>query len=386
MHGQALANAELSEEQRSGSGRVFLRGMVVENSNNAPITYGVENNVPKVNKRPADRQRLNFIKFISDRINDSLTTFVAMLSRIVNMTVEERRQLQKRAVGAAACAAAAAYGAPQIAHHAADQKQQEAFLDRTTELADALNATRNGEDMISALDLARPWTQQVSYEPQEEADSEIKPVSVQAFVDLMANLEPRMGIDAAEQQRRDHGCLSEAIYYEARSESLEGQLGVGEVILNRVASEFYPDDVCSVVYQGSSRVTGCQFSFTCDGSMRRRPRGEAWDQSRAVAANILMGSIPHALTGDATHYHTDYVDPYWNVGLVQTRTIGTHIFYRFPETGREWAAARTRQAAARYAARHATPLSDAVEDVQTVALTTEELQARELERLSEKDI
>lgn len=354
---------------------------MIENSNYAPIAYGVFQIVTNVNARRGGPAQLNIVKFLSNRIDGSLAIFVATMSRIVNMTVEERRQLQQRAVGAAACAAAAAYGAPQIADHAAQQQQQEAFLDQTVEMAEAINAERRGEDMIAALDLSRPWMQQVSYDVSE-ASEQVQPVSVQAFVDVMANLSPRMDVTAAERQRRDHACMSEAIYYEARSEALEGQVAVGEVVMNRVSSGYYPDDVCSVVYQGARRVTGCQFSFTCDGSMHRRPRGEAWEQAKAVAAFVLMGEQGRSITGDATHYHTDYVAPYWRVGLVKTKAIGTHIFYRFPETGQEWAAARSRQLQARLSP----PSKPDAPAVQQAALTTEELQARELARMEGKDV
>ncbi|MFN5901342.1 MAG: cell wall hydrolase, partial [Novosphingobium sp.] len=64
-------------------------------------------------------------------------------------------------------------------------------------------------------------------------------------------------------------CLAAAVYYEARSESDVGQRAVAQVVLNRVAHPSYPNTVCGVVYQGSERTTGCQFSFTCDGSLAK---------------------------------------------------------------------------------------------------------------------
>lgn len=128
---------------------------------------------------------------------------------------------------------------------------------------------------------------------------------------------------------REHGCLSQAIYYEARGETQRGQVAVAEVIMNRVRSSAYPNTICEVVYQGSTRSTGCQFTFTCDGSLRDRPRGRAWDRAQRVATAMMMG-YHRPITQNATHYHTHAVNPVWNSGLVETTNIGSHVFYRFP--------------------------------------------------------
>ena len=123
-------------------------------------------------------------------------------------------------------------------------------------------------------------------------------------------------------------CMAQAIYYEARSESRVGQLGVADVILNRVKSRVYPNSVCEVVFQGSERRTGCQFSFTCDGSMQARLNKRKWKQSTQLAGAILAG-VHKPVSRGATHYHADYVDPYWAPSLTPTATIGTHKFYKF---------------------------------------------------------
>jgi hypothetical protein len=99
-----------------------------------------------------------------------------------------------------------------------------------------------------------------------------------------------------------------------------------------------------VVFQGQYRNTGCQFTFTCDGSLHHKPSGEAWDRAKAVALHVAMG-LNKPVTNKATHYHTDYVNPYWKAGMVETAEIGTHIFYRFPKTGAEWSKARLALAA-----------------------------------------
>ena len=124
-------------------------------------------------------------------------------------------------------------------------------------------------------------------------------------------------------------CMAEAIFYEARSERLSGQLAVAEVVMNRVHSRHYPNSICGVVYQGSERTTGCQFSFTCDGSMETTPYGEGWTRAVQVADHVMMG-FAQPVTRRATHYHTVAVDPVWNDTLVRTRKIGSHIFYRIP--------------------------------------------------------
>jgi len=127
---------------------------------------------------------------------------------------------------------------------------------------------------------------------------------------------------------RSLDCLTTAIYYEARSENEEGQRAVAQVVLNRVRHPAFPNSVCGVVYQGSSRRTGCQFSFTCDGSMSRRVEPFAWDRARRIAANALAGSVFEPV-GLATHYHTTAIRPWWAPSLTRAVTVGSHIFYRW---------------------------------------------------------
>ena len=127
----------------------------------------------------------------------------------------------------------------------------------------------------------------------------------------------------------DRRCLAQAIYYEARSEKRVGQLAVADVVLNRVDSSVYPDSICGVVFQGSERVTGCQFSFTCDGSMDRRLNKRLWKRADDLAGAILAG-VRVPVSRNATHYHADYVNPPWAEKLTPTAVIGTHKFYKFP--------------------------------------------------------
>ena len=137
-------------------------------------------------------------------------------------------------------------------------------------------------------------------------------------------LAAKNGIDA----NRAIDCMTSAIYYEAATESDDGKRAVAQVVLNRVRHPAYPNSICGVVFQGSERATGCQFSFTCDGSLARRPMAAYWNRARAIAQEMLAGKV-FAPVGWATHYHTNYVVPYWSSSLVKAAVIGTHIFYRW---------------------------------------------------------
>lgn len=121
-------------------------------------------------------------------------------------------------------------------------------------------------------------------------------------------------------------CLTQAVYYEAASERDEGQSAVAQVVLNRLRHPAFPNTVCGVVYQGSERVTGCQFSFTCDGSLARVPSIAGWARAERAARQALGGKVA-ASVGNATHYHANYVVPYWAPTLDKAATIGAHIFY-----------------------------------------------------------
>jgi spore germination cell wall hydrolase CwlJ-like protein len=144
-------------------------------------------------------------------------------------------------------------------------------------------------------------------------------------------------------------CLSLAVYYEAKSESMQGQYAVAQVVLNRVRHPAWPHSVCGVVFQGSQRATGCQFTFTCDGALGRPPSGRAWQTAQGVAASALNGFVlPNV--GHATHYHTDWVSPYWAPSLRKLVMVGTHIFYTWKGGGGNPSAFRVK-----YAGREAWP-------------------------------
>ena len=126
-------------------------------------------------------------------------------------------------------------------------------------------------------------------------------------------------------------CMTQAIYYEAGFEPTQGQRAVAQVVLNRMRHAIFPHSVCGVVFQGA--VTpggGCQFSFTCDGALTRgAPAVAAWRRAQDVARAALAGYVERSV-GLATHYHTDYVAPYWMTTVTKMARVGQHIFYRWP--------------------------------------------------------
>ncbi len=122
-------------------------------------------------------------------------------------------------------------------------------------------------------------------------------------------------------------CMTTALYFEARGESLRGVAAVAEVILNRRDSGLYPRSVCGVVHQAGGG--GCQFSYNCDGLSDAIGDRAAWSRVGQVARAMLDGA-PRTLTGGATHYHTTAVHPSWANRFPQTAQIGTHLFYRQP--------------------------------------------------------
>jgi hypothetical protein len=148
-----------------------------------------------------------------------------------------------------------------------------------------------------------------------------------ALIDVGAPARPFFSAGVGLTHARAQECLAQAIWYEAASESEAGQRAVAQVVLNRVAHPSWPASVCGVVYQGSERNTGCQFTFTCDGSLARRPGGASWARAQRIAAEALAGRV-YAPVGHATHYHTLWVNPYWAGTLDHIGTIGAHRFYR----------------------------------------------------------
>lgn len=141
----------------------------------------------------------------------------------------------------------------------------------------------------------------------------------------------RKAIDALKPVKsgREWSCLVEAIYFEARGETVRGMFGVAEVILNRVDDPRYPSTICKVVNQGTGERYRCQFTYTCDGRPENMTDIRARERIGKVA-HMMMSGMNRRLTGGATHYHTKSVKPRWSKIFPRTTTIGYHHFYKEP--------------------------------------------------------
>ncbi|QBR71039.1 cell wall hydrolase [Beijerinckiaceae bacterium] len=127
---------------------------------------------------------------------------------------------------------------------------------------------------------------------------------------------------------REKRCLAQAIYFEARSESEEGQAAVAQVVLNRVSSGLYPASICGVVFQNRRRYHACQFSFACEGRSLRVADQDAWQRAVRIADEVSNGQTYVSDIGNSTHYHANYVRPRWARRLEKMDVIGHHIFYK----------------------------------------------------------
>jgi len=133
--------------------------------------------------------------------------------------------------------------------------------------------------------------------------------------------------NGAEDLARATDCLAAAVLYEAGDDAV-GEKAVAQVVLNRLRHPAFPKTVCGVVFEGSERSTGCQFTFTCDGALARHPSADGWRRAREIATAALAGSV-YKPVGYATHYHTDWVVPYWQSSLDKLAAVHTHLFFRW---------------------------------------------------------
>jgi hypothetical protein len=248
--------------------------------------------------------------------------------------IERNPLAMRQGAATIVCIAAAAVAMPVIAHRAAEQRagadwaetsmafqaelQQQVLAGGEPNARVELVAFRTG-DGLRARGQANLF----------EGDTHSMLVQAALRGPLAPTTEPTPARRENELNARELNCLSLAIYHEARGETQQGQQAVAEVIVNRTRSRAYPHSICGVVYQGSHLSTGCQFTFTCDGSINRRPRGRAWETAQHIAELVMKG-YTRPLTQRATHYHTHAVNPVWSSGLVPTTSIGSHQFYRFP--------------------------------------------------------
>ena len=123
-------------------------------------------------------------------------------------------------------------------------------------------------------------------------------------------------------------CLANAIYFEARGEPVRGQIAVAQVIMNRVFSPFYPNDVCGVVYQNSHRHLACQFTFACDGIPDVVTEPDAWVRAQRIARDMIDGKLWMPEVAKSTHYHAYWVHPSWVAEMKKMYKLGVHTFYR----------------------------------------------------------
>jgi spore germination cell wall hydrolase CwlJ-like protein len=128
--------------------------------------------------------------------------------------------------------------------------------------------------------------------------------------------------------KKEQRCLAEAIYFEARGESEDGQVAVAQVVLNRVKNPAYPDSICGVVYQNKHKRNRCQFSFACDGIKDRISSPAAWKTAQRLAKDVTDGKRFSKMVDASTHYHATYVNPRWAKAMAKRGQVGLHIFYK----------------------------------------------------------
>lgn len=146
------------------------------------------------------------------------------------------------------------------------------------------------------------------------------PTTLPALVAILA-------ADELHELSEQEHCLAQAVYFEARSETLQGQLAVAQVVLNRMMDKRYPNQICGVVFQGEHKRNRCQFSFACDGQSDAPRNRRAWAVAKAISY-VALHNDWEDMTSLSTHYHADYVSPYWGSVLQQQVQVGRHIFYR----------------------------------------------------------
>jgi Cell Wall Hydrolase len=208
-----------------------------------------------------------------------------------------------------------------------------------------------GAPTANGLAAIEPWAageEPILMPPRRPADSDIKlsalaPANVDPKADTGVTVAgkgevtgegrrpkspaERLGLDGKARAKAEK-CLANAIYFEARGESVRGQIAVAQVIMNRVFSGYYPGDVCGVVYQNAHRHLACQFTFACDGRSKAIHEPEAMERAKRIATATLDGRLWLPEIGKATHYHAYWVHPWWVRTMHKLYKIGVHTFYR----------------------------------------------------------
>ena len=180
-------------------------------------------------------------------------------------------------------------------------------------------------------------------EPKDQDDHSSKHSALNTSTEAMAPVQ-RLHLKGAALQRATT-CMAKAIYFEARGEPIRGQIAVAQVVMNRVFSGHYPQDVCGVVYQNADQFNSCQFTFACDGtSTSTIDDTRAWRLANIIAVKMLDGDLYEQDVGASTHYHANYVHPTWVHEMQKNVTLGSQSFYRptaWGAKGPRWSAAKT---------------------------------------------
>ncbi|MGL4636259.1 MAG: cell wall hydrolase [Beijerinckiaceae bacterium] len=177
---------------------------------------------------------------------------------------------------------------------------------------------------------AKPKTAVVVPLPAKAPEAQftvLQPPVVKVSLAPMRPVPPRSPLVGTVTSEKEMKCLAEAIYFEARSEPERGQAGVAQVVLNRARSGVYPSTVCGVVYQNRHRYLACQFTFACEGKSLRITEPGAWSTATRIARDVAEGRTYLAGVGNATHYHANYVRPWWARHMDRREKVGKHIFY-----------------------------------------------------------
>ncbi|MFC3786057.1 spore germination cell wall hydrolase CwlJ-like protein [Sphingopyxis italica] len=164
--------------------------------------------------------------------------------------------------------------------------------------------------------------------PVTEADARTQNLKIPLVTKGFVAARPFVYAGGGDAKARARDCLAAAMLYEAGDDA-KGQQAVGQVVINRARHPAFPKSICGVVFQGAERATGCQFTFTCDGALSRRYSDAAWQRARSNADLMLSGGTDPRV-GLATHYHTDWVRPYWSDSLEKIAIVDTHLFFRWP--------------------------------------------------------
>ena len=177
------------------------------------------------------------------------------------------------------------------------------------------------------LPQAEVGTRLASPEASLEADARTNALKVTTLPGGLMTLISALDVLGNEVTTEEGHCLTQAIYFEARSEPVEGQLAVAQVVLNRTKNPRFPNSICAVVFQNEKLRNRCQFSFACDGLSDNPYNQEAWNIAQRISYIALSGRWED-ITKSAMYYHASYVSPYWIKRLETTARHGSHIFYR----------------------------------------------------------